>query len=140
MLVSYPHRALPLVRELVPDPYPHWRHEQPLKQASWRTLIGDQTSSARPAPASCERSLGTLFDLVGNMGEQVGIDMLFEGASTGEVLRAVGLTPEQKREIQWASEEWREIECLFDTNRWSRTFAFCVIEISMRRRTERRPT
>jgi hypothetical protein len=38
------------------QPYPYTHQPQPLHEAFWRTLIGDRTETARPAPASCRDS------------------------------------------------------------------------------------
>jgi hypothetical protein len=121
----YPCEAQSLARQHAQDPYPHWRGGQPLDEAVWRTLLGDSSSSERPAPATCLDTARTMTGLTSAMGTRFSPDQLF--ASTQETLqRELGVTPEQQQEIQRAVEEFSEIDFLFDSGKGSSPLIFCV--------------
>ncbi|KAI7763653.1 hypothetical protein LZL87_014008 [Fusarium oxysporum] len=130
-MANYPSQALSLAQQHVPDPYPHWRGGQPLEEAVWRTLIGDKTSSARPAPASCGNSVRTLMEFLRDLGDRFGVDRLLSSMSSmspEEIQRDLGVTPEQQQEVQRAYKEFEEIDFLFDIGKGASTFIFCVTE------------
>ncbi|RGP69880.1 heterokaryon incompatibility [Fusarium longipes] len=124
---NYPGQALSLARQHVQDPYPHLMSGQSLEEAVWRTLLGDKTHSARPAPASCGYSIRTLTELMRTLGEHVGMENLLSGTSQ-EILSGLGVTYEQQQEAKRAHRDLQDIDFLFDIGQGVSTFIFCVTE------------
>ncbi|KAK5652078.1 hypothetical protein OQA88_10854 [Cercophora sp. LCS_1] len=123
----YPDRALSLARQTVRDPYQFVGQGQPLDEAVWRTLIGDKTNSARPAPSSCGRTMETLFGLIRQLGELGIRDAPFTGVLLPEHV-GMGRTETEREEIRRAEAEFQEMSVLFDSGKWSNPFMFCVTE------------
>ncbi|KAK1759672.1 heterokaryon incompatibility [Echria macrotheca] len=139
-LGNYASEALELARQHVPDPYPHSRRtdgtQQDLEEAAWRTLIGDRTQSARPAPESCGRTIKTMSGLLRDLDrlqvQHGGGDpssIFTDGLlPSSQIQSQLGVTPERQAEIQRAVEEFNNMDLLFDFGKGSITFMFCVTE------------
>ncbi|KAM6523074.1 hypothetical protein FSOLCH5_003694 [Fusarium solani] len=123
---TYAEAALSLAREHVLDPYQHWESGQPLAEAVWRTTIGDKTHSARPAPASCGQSMSRLSGLIRDAHGRFGLDTL--RYTPAEAQARLGVTEEQRMEIQNALHEFQGIELLYDSGKGNSPLVFCVTE------------
>lgn len=132
MMGGYLDQALSLTRQHAADPYPHLHPSQPLGEAVWRTLIGDRTLSARPAPASCGQTVRTMSTFLRTVEE---LDPGFGDAATfltsespSRIRNLLGFTPERQEELRRALSKFSQFEFLFDFGVGSVTFMFCVTE------------
>jgi hypothetical protein len=126
---TYLDKALELARETLPNRYPYAAGGQSLEEAVWRTLIGDRTQSARPAPASCGKTMRTMLGSMGILERRLGSDWMLMDHTLGRSLsKEFGLTPGQEEDIDRARHGFREIRLLYDSGKYSRSLVFCVTE------------
>lgn len=122
---EYPGQVLSFAKAHVSDPYPYRGDGgQPLAEAVWRTLIGDKTHSARPAPPTCGRDLAVILSTTQNVVAVTGFKF---GHFTPHKLQSMlGVTEHEQAEIRQALAQFQEVELLYDSSKGSSPLVFCV--------------
>jgi len=127
-LMSYPSTALAHAREHLTEPYRHM-HSQPLAEAVWRTLIGDRTHSARPAPPHYGAALLAQIEMLLSMGA------LAQSFQPGQMMSEETLSQlhaqwgeERVRQSQEASQCLQDIDMLYDDSENQAPLVFCTME------------
>jgi hypothetical protein len=109
-----------------PDPYHHLGN-QPLREAIWRTIIGDRSDTERPAPASYEKIMTAQISLGQKLEPYIsrdGPEMFFKDLPK-EFESEFGTTG-IREEIRRTNMEFQNIDFLFDHPVSQRSF--CVTE------------
>ncbi|EAT78351.2 hypothetical protein SNOG_14114 [Parastagonospora nodorum SN15] len=127
-LMSYPNTALTHARRQLPESYRHM-HSQPLAEAVWRTLIGDRTHSARPAPPHYGAALLAQVEMMLSMGA------LAQSFQPSQIMTEANLSrlhaqlgEERVRQFQEASQLLQEIDMLYDDSKNQAPLVFCTTE------------
>ena len=127
-LMLYRDRAYDLARQFIPAMYSRLEG-QTLEEAVWRTLVGDKTTTTRPAPAEYGDAWNTCTRFMQALGEhppveKAGIDF-FTWVAKG-VLSRFGA--EAVQEFQEASKKFEELNVLFDSGEGSSPHVFCITD------------
>jgi hypothetical protein len=124
-ITDYIEEIKKLAQDSVPDPYPHIV-SQPLREALWRTMIGDRTHFERPAPRKYEDILRTMLDLARSMNRHIraqGMD-LFSTYPSDELQREFHMhDPDFWAGAQAMDNDFQDIDFLFDNPGGQRRFA-----------------
>lgn len=127
-LMSYPSTALAHARERLTEPY-RYMYSQPLVEAVWRTLIGDRTHSARPAPPHYGTALLAQVEMLLSMGA------LAQSFQPNQIMAEANLSQlhaqwgeERVRQFQAASQCLQEIDMLYDDSKNQAPLVFCTTE------------
>lgn len=124
-IMDYFEEIKKLAQDSVPDPYPHIV-SQPLREALWRTMIGDRTHFERPAPRKYEDVLRKQLDLMRSMNRHSraqGMDLFFTYPSD-ELQREFRMNdPDFVAGAQAVNNDFQDIDFLFDNPGGQRRFA-----------------
>ncbi|CAI4219626.1 unnamed protein product [Parascedosporium putredinis] len=122
---EYPGEVLSFAKAHASDPYPYRGDGgQPLAEAVWRTLIGDKTHSARPAPPTCGRDLAVILSTTQNVVAVTG--SRFGHFTPHQLQSMLGVTEHEQAEIRQALARFQEVELLYDSSKGSSPLVFCV--------------
>lgn len=123
---SYLDDAIQLATLYSMDPYP-FLPPQRLKDAVWRTLIGDKSRHARPAPAFYENSMRTVFEFMVKLEDAsapYSFDDVFRKGFKDKI--ASRLNHSKMQAFFQAHKEFQDIDCLFDSGKGQSPYQFCV--------------
>lgn len=99
---------------------------QPLQEALWRTMIGNQTFSERPAPQMYEKVLSMQLNLLRLMERHCALHGLdfFSTRASDEMLQELGINDRPHvKEIQATNRNIQNVDFLWDNPDGQRRFA-----------------